>query len=186
MAGRCERWRSRRTGRRDLRQLRFDRNLVVTGARRGRTSVAFPCRRGQCGGTAPGWPRRNRGRRRAHRRSALPARPSPMPCWKAIPRQSRHLRCRPTAPPWLRHRGIRARGCGRSPAARRGCARGPNPKRQWRRVRSRPPHTGQRQLRSERPDLAAGRYDLANGGGLADTAQRRCGRRRRRDRGPRR
>jgi hypothetical protein len=178
MAGRCERWRSRRTDRRDLRQLRFDRNPSVTGARRGRTGVAFPCRRGQCGGAAPGWLRRNRGRRRAHRRSGLAARPSPTPCW-------RHLRGRPTAPPWLRHRGIRPRGCGRSPAARRGCSRA-KPKTS---MASRSLPTAAHwsaSVRSERPDQAAGRYDLANGGGVADSAQRRCSRRRRRDRGPRR
>jgi hypothetical protein len=178
MAGRCERWRSPQTDRRGLRQLRFDRNPSVTGARRGRTSVAFPCRRGQCGGAAPGWLRRNRGRRRAHRRSGLAARPSPTPCWK-------HLRGRPTALPWLRHRGIRPRACGRSPAARRGCSRA-KPKTSMASRSLRLPHTGQRQLRSERPDLAAGRNDLANGGGVADSAQCRCGRRRRRDRGPRR
>ncbi len=45
---------------------------------------------------------------------------------------------------------------------------GPYPKRQRRCVRSRRPHAGQRQLRSERPDLAAGRYGLADRGDDAE------------------
>ena len=47
-----------------------------------------------------------------------------MPCWKAIRRRSFRSRYRPTAQHWLRHRGIRPCGCGRSQAARRACSKG--------------------------------------------------------------
>ena len=82
-------------------------------------SMPTPSTRWCCSGTGARRPQAPTGASR----SGLPATPSPMPCWKAIPRRSQRLRYRLTARRWLRHHGIKRSGCGRSQAARRACSK---------------------------------------------------------------
>ena len=81
---------------------------------------------------------------------------------------------------------IKPCGCGRLPGAYPRVLVGPYAERQRRRVRPRRPHAGQRQLRSERPDLAAVGAIAPTVVAMPCTAQRGRDRRRRRDRGRRR
>ena len=173
-----------RTDRGD-RQLRFDRDPLVAGAKCRRTGAAFPCRRRQRGGAA------------RRRRAATAGADGRIAIWTAGKTEPDAVLEGHTAPivgacglARRRDAGLGVMGSNRAAVAacgrRAARARGPYAKRQRRGVRARRPHAGQRQLRSERADLAAVGPISRDHRGDTEPAQRGRDRRRRRDRGRRR